>query len=337
MATDSNGHSKRAKQSTSSATATSNGSQTAKIAYKTKLGTMILGTIEKALRHRTILAAQGNVDLVLTSPPFPLVRKKRYGNETGKEYLEWLESLAPMLADLLSPTGSLVIELGNAWEKGSPTMSTLSLEALLAFKKAGELHLCQHVICHNPSRLPSPAEWVTVRRIRLKDSFTHVWWMSRTEFPKADNKAVLSPYGDDMKRLLAKQSYNAGTRPSGHRISEDGFLQNHNGSISANVLETDDNRSLPESLLKYSGASWNSRYRAYCKRHDIEQHPARMAPSLAGFFINFLTSPGDLVFDPFGGSNTTGAVAEELGRKWIAVEANENYVKGSRGRFLATS
>ncbi len=312
-------------------------SRPVKLAYRTKRGKMLLGTIEKALDHKTIQSVKGKVDLILTSPPFPLVRKKRYGNESGTEYLTWLESLAPKLADLLSPKGSLVIELGNAWEKGSPSMSTLSLEALIAFKKAGKLHLCQHVICHNPARLPSPAEWVTVRRIRLKDSFTHVWWMARTEYPKADNRAVLSPYGKDMKKLLSTQSYNAGTRPSGHKISENGFLTNHNGAISANVIEAEDSSSLPDALLKFSGATWNKSYREYCKNHSLEAHPARMAPPMAGFFISFLTSKGDLVLDPFGGSNTTGAVAEELGRKWIAVEANADYVKGSQGRFLKTS
>lgn len=304
------------------------------ITYKTEHGKMLNGKIERALDHAAVTAVKGKVDLILTSPPFPLVRKKRYGNETGEEYLTWLEGLAPKLADLLSPKGSLVIELGNAWEKGVPVMSTLSLEALLAFKKSGKLHLCQHAICHNPARLPSPAEWVTVRRIRLKDSFTHVWWMSRTEYPKADNRLVLSPYGKDMQRLLSRKSYNAGKRPSGHVISEEGFLTNHNGAISANVVEVaEDNGSAPEALLTYSGTTWDNRYREYCKEHSLDAHPARMAPALAAFFINFLTDKNDLVFDPFGGSNTTGAVAEELGRRWIAVEANPDYAKGSQGRF----
>lgn len=216
-------------------------------------------------------------------------------------------------------------------------MSTLSLEALLAFKKSGKLHLCQHVICHNPARLPSPAEWVTVRRIRLKDSFTHVWWMSRTEYPKADNRAVLSPYGKDMQRLLSRKTYNSGKRPSGHVISEAGFLTNHNGAISANVVEVaEGNGSCPEALLTFSGTSWDTRYREYCKENSLEAHPARMAPSLVAFFIKFLTDPNDLVFDPFGGSNTTGAVAEDLGRRWISVEANPDYARGSQGRFIAT-
>ena len=293
---------------------------------------MYHGKIEDALETSTFQKLKSKVNLIVTSPPFPLVRKKRYGNETGEAYLEWLRSLATPLADLLTDDGSIVIEIGNAWEPGCPVMSTLPLEALLAFKRAAKLHLCQHIICHNPARLPSPAAWVNVKRIRLKDSFTHVWWMSRSTEPKADNRRVLNPYGKDMKKLLKSQKYNAGVRPSGHVISETGFLKDHGGSISANVIELDDAH-CPEAILKFTGTSWDSGYREYCKQLGLAAHPARMQASLSAFFIQFLTDANDLVLDPFAGSNTTGAAAQELGRRWISVEAEKNYVDGSQGRF----
>ena len=302
--------------------------------YSTCRGHMIVGKTDAFLQTAAVSHLHGKVNLILTSPPFPLVRKKRYGNESGERYVSWLSELAPQLADLLAPNGSIVVEVGNAWTKGSPTMSTLPLEALLSFKKAGGLHLCQHIICHNPARLPSPAAWVNVRRIRLKDSFTHVWWMSRTETPKADNRNVLLPYGKDMQRLLKSKKYNAGKRPSGHVISETGFLTNHSGAISPNVIDlSPDDLKLPTALLKFSNTAWDAKYRSYCERQKIQSHPARMQSDLAAFFIQFLTEPGDLVFDPFAGSNTTGAVAEALGRRWISVEANEEYARGSKGRF----
>jgi DNA modification methylase len=301
-------------------------------AYKTGKGKMFYGRIEDALNSPEIEKVKGKVNLILTSPPFPLVRKKRYGNETGEVYLSWLESLAGRLADLLTDDGSIVIEIGNAWEQGSPVMSTLPIEALLAFKRAAKLHLCQHAICHNPARLPSPAAWVSVRRIRLKDSFTHVWWMSRSKNPKADNRNVLKPYGKDMRKLLRTKHYNSGARPSGHVISEKGFLTDHGGSISANVIELDTS-ACPDALLRYTGTAWDKDYRDYCAQQRLETHPARMQSSLSGFFIKFLTQKDDLVLDPFAGSNTTGAVAEDLGRRWIGIEAQKNYIDGSRGRF----
>ncbi len=301
-------------------------------AYKTSHGEMFHGRIEDALEDEAFQSLKGHVNLIVTSPPFLLVRKKRYGNATGQAYLEWLEALASPLSDLLTDDGSIVIEIGNAWEPGVPIMSTLPLEALLAFKRAANLNLCQHVICHNPARLPSPAAWVTLKRSRLKDSFTHVWWLSKSEEPKADNRRVLNPYSKDMRRLLKSQKYNAGARPSGHVISESGFLKDHGGAISANVLELNEDQG-PESLLKFSGTSWDSNYREYCKKLGIPAHPARMQASLAAFFIQFLTEADDVVLDPFSGSNTTGAVAENLGRQWIGVEADRTYVDGSRGRF----
>ena len=303
-----------------------------KLAYKTSFGRLLHGRIEDALEAEPLASLKGKVNLIVTSPPFPLVRKKRYGNETGEAYLKWLESLAKQLTALLAPDGSIVVEIGNAWEQGAPIMSTLPLEALLAFKKAGGLHLCQHVICHNPARLPSPAAWVTLKRARLKDSFTHVWWMSKAEFPKADNRRVLNPYSADMKRLLKTQKYNPGVRPSGHVISPTGFLTDHGGAIGPNVVDLS-GKHYPESLLKYTGTKWDLKYRSYCKALNIPAHPARMQSSLSAFFIEFLTEKGDLVFDPFAGSNTSGAVAEDLGRKWMGVEADPTYVDGSRGRF----
>lgn len=303
-------------------------------AYRTKLGKMYVSKIENALGTPPFNRLKGKVNLIITSPPFPLVTKKKYGNETGETYLKWLTTLAPSLSELLTDDGSIVLEIGNAWDEGVPVMSTLPLESLIAFKKAANLHLCQHVICHNPARLPSPAQWVTIERTRLKDTYTHVWWMSRSPWAKADNRKVLTPYSANMKKLLARKSYNAGARPSGHVISPTGFLQDHGGAISANVIDLDAQaQKLPPSLLQFSGTAWESNYRTYCEKLGLPAHPARMQRGLVSFFIEFLTDSDDLVFDPFAGSNTTGAIAEEMNRKWVTVEAREEYARGSKGRF----
>jgi site-specific DNA-methyltransferase (cytosine-N4-specific) len=295
---------------------------------------MFVGKVEDALEAPALTKLRGKVNLILTSPPFPLVTKKQYGNETGETYINWLASLAPRLIELLTEDGSIVLEIGNAWVKSLPVMSTLPLEALLTFKKAGDLHLCQQIICHNPARLPGPAAWVNVKRFRLKDSFTHVWWMSRSPTPKADNRRVLTPYSSDMRKLLKTQRYNAGRRPSGHVISDRGFLNDHGGAIAPNVIDLEmDQSKLPGALLKFSGTVWDTRYRQFCQKHGSTPHPARMPMELAAFFVKFLTDADDLVFDPFAGSNTTGAAAESLERRWISVEARHDYAEGSRGRF----
>lgn len=310
------------------------------IFQKTKLGKYYLGQSDKLLRSKLGSDLRGKVQLILTSPPFPLNTKKSYGNLQGKEYLEWFTNLSEIFSDLLTDDGSIVIELGNAWEAKRPVQSLLHLQSLLGFvenKKAG-LRLCQQFVCYNPSRLPSPIEWVNKQRIRTTDSFTHVWWMSKTDHPKADNSKVLRPYSKSMKSLLKRQSYNAGKRPSEHAIGEKSFLKKHKGSIMHNMLELeqiDEDRELrlPKNVLSIAHTQSNDFFLARCRAKGINPHPARMPLELATFFIEFLTDPGDIVLDPFAGSNTTGFCAESLGRKWVSIEVNKDYGKQSIIRF----
>lgn len=302
--------------------------------YRTERGVAVVGKSEEFLAGRAGQALKGRVQLVFTSPPFPLNRKKQYGNLDGPEFKKWLKSFAKTLRGLLTPDGSIVIEMGNAWEPGLPVMSTLAIETLLAFKEAAKLHLIQEFIWFNPARLPTPAQWVTIERIRVKDAFTRLWWLSPEPFPKADNRRVLAPYSDSMKSLLKRQKYNAGPRPSEHVINPTSFLKNNEGAIPPNVLTVgeDDDTDI-NNLLVGANTTANDAYQKFCKTRGFETHPARMPIGLAKFFINLCTEPGDLVFDPFGGSNTTGAAAEELDRKWVSVEANQSYAQGGRGRF----
>lgn len=290
------------------------------IAYRTSKGTMFKGKIETFIRSTYYQRYVGKVGLILTSPPFPLNRKKKYGNKEGEEYLTWLSGLATPLTKMLAPNGSIVLEIGNAWEPGRPTMSTLTVRSLLDFLSTGNLNLCEQFVCFNPARLPGPAEWVNVERIRVKDSFTNAWWMSPSERPNADNRRVLDSYSESMKKLLLRGSYDYGKRPSEHNIGKYSFLKNNGGAIPSNVLV-------------FSNTESNSDYLSYCRSRRIKLHPARMSEHFADFFVKFLTNPKDIVFDPFAGSNTVGAVAEKLERKWVSIEPRSSYIKGSIGRF----
>jgi DNA methylase len=291
-----------------------------RLIYSTPQGRIYHCSAEQFVTSRLARKYKGKVQLLFTSPPFPLNHKKRYGNLQGAAYLKWIADFAPTFRKLLAPGGSIVLELGNAWEPGRPVMSTLALEALLAFKKKGRLRLIQQFVAHNPARLPSPAQWVNIERIRVKDSFTHLWWFAPSDRPYADNRSVLQEYSLSMRSLLKTKTYNAGTRPSGHRIGEKSFLKNNGGSIASNVLT-------------FSNTASTDKYQEFCRKKKVKPHPARMQAGIVEFFINFLTRKDDLVFDPFAGSNTTGSSAELLGRTWVSVEANRSYITGSRARF----
>lgn len=292
--------------------------------FETRLGRLHVGHVEEMLNGELGKALLGKVQLLFTSPPFPLNHKKEYGNRTGDDYVQWLRAFAPVFAKLLKPDGSIVIEMGNAWEPKRPVQSLLSLKALLAFAEhpnAG-LRLCQEFVCHNRARLPSPAQWVTVNRLRVKDSYTHVWWLATSDKPKSDNRNVLKEYSTSMKTLLERKKYNAGPRPSGHNIGKTSFFTDHGGAI-------------PSNLIEFSNTQSSDPYLKRCKEVNEKPHPARMPMKIPEFFINFLTNKNDLVFDPFAGSNVTGYIAEKLGRRWVSVEAQENYARQSTWRFQA--
>lgn len=307
--------------------------------FETNLGAYYFGDSDDLLTTDLGRSLVGKVQLILTSPPFPLNNKKSYGNLEGDKYLQWFIDLAPIFAELLREDGSIVIELGNAWEEGRPVQSLLSLEALMGFVRnpKADLRLCQQFVCYNPSRLPSPAQWVTVNHIRATDSFTHVWWMARSDFPKADTGRVLRPYSKSMQMLLKRQKYNSGKRPSEHNISPSGFAVNRGGSIPHNFFELDaidkDRDPRLPNAFSFSNTRSNDFFQRTCRERNIQMHPARMPEGLASFFIEFLSDPDDLVLDPFAGSNTTGFVAECLGRRWVSVDIREDYVEQVKVRF----
>jgi site-specific DNA-methyltransferase (cytosine-N4-specific) len=303
--------------------------------YKTYRGTYYNTKIEQFLESSHGNRLKGKVNLLITSPPFPLNKKKSYGNLNGDEYLSWLQELAPQLASLLTEDGSIVIEIGNAWNPDEPTMSLLPMEALIAFKKAANLHLCQEFICHNPARLPSPVQYVNVERCRMKDSWTRIWWLSKTTRPKADNRRALLPYSQAMLRLLKSQKYNAGKRPSEHSVGATSFLRDNGGAIPASCLTKETLEAYLGSLLSISNTiSAGDPYLEFCRANGIHTHPARMQQTLVAFFVSFLTDEDDLIFDPFGGSNTSGSVAQTLKRRWLVTEASDKYMESSKARFV---
>jgi site-specific DNA-methyltransferase (cytosine-N4-specific) len=296
-------------------------------AYRTLLGAMYL---EDSIRILQAIPTN-SIDLVMTSPPFALTRQKEYGNEPIDRYIAWLMPFCEEILRILKPAGSFVLDIGGSWEPGSPVRSTYHFE--VAVRLARRFKLAQEFYWFNPARLPSPAEWVTVRRVRVKDAVNMVWWFGKTDSPKADNRRVLQPYSESMKTLL-KKGYKAQKRPSGHDISKK-FAQDNGGAIPPNVfVGSEDPASLPTNFLTFANTESNSHYLRLCRENGIKPHPARYPESLVSFFVDFLTDPGDVVVDPFGGSNVTGAVCEARGRHWISSEHNSDYVEGSKARFV---
>jgi DNA modification methylase len=271
-----------------------------------------------------------SVNLVVTSPPYALHFKKAYGNEHKDHYVEWFLPFAKEIKRLLTEDGSFVLNIGGSYNQGTPTRSIYHFKLLIALVEEVGFHLAQECFWYNPAKMPVPAEWVTVRRIRVRDSVEYVWWLSKTPHPKASNLNVLKEYSEDMIRLN-RNGVRGTVRPSGHVIRPSFDKIKAGGSIPPNVTEAEFD--IPESMMKMGNNAANDIYTKRCKEEGIKIHPARFPALLPKFFIKLLTDPNDLVLDPFAGSLTAGAVAEGLERRWIAGEAVEEYLKAGAFRF----
>jgi len=282
--------------------------------YETDLGAAYLGDALDLLSE----VPDNSIDLVFTSPPYALHFKKEYGNVDKAEYVEWFLAFAREFHRILKPEGSFFLNIGGSYKKGHPIRSLYQFRLLLRMVDDIGFFLAQELFWHNPARLPVPAEWVTVTRQRIKDAVEYIFWLSKSERPKATNLNVLTPYSKDMERLLEK-GYRAKERPSGHKITNK-FNRNHGGAIPSNLIECGNNTA-------------NDSYIKSCEKAGIKPHPARFPWNLPDFAIRLTTDVGGLVLDPFAGSNVTGDVAQKLGRRWLAFEIEEKYLEGSKFRF----
>lgn len=286
--------------------------------YRTDLGTQFAGDSRRLLEQ----LPTESVDLIVTSPPFALLRQKSYGNETQKNYVGWLAEFGRLAQRVLRDTGSFVLEIGGAYQRGRPVRSLYNYRVLIEFCDALGYELAEEFFWYNPAKLPSPIEWVNKRRIRTKDAVNPIWWFSKTDAPKADTRRVLVDYSPRMRELLEdpESFYKPGLRPSAHQVGA-AFARDNGGAI-------------PSNLLQFPNTESTSQYLRKCRLLAQHAHPARFPAQLPRFFIRYLTEPGDTVLDIFSGSNTTGRVAQAEGRRWISCELDRDFAQLSSVRFM---
>ena len=244
-----------------------------------------------------------------------LDRPKSYdAGHSESEHIRWLYERAESWKRILTPDGSLMLNLGDVWLPGQPTMSLYQERLLLELVDKLGYHPIQKLIWENPAKIPAPAEWVTAKRIRVTPSTENIWWLSPTPQPKANNRNVLVPYSSHMRRTLQKGT-NSGTRPSGHVVGDHAFSTDNGGAILHCLLTAPNTASRIPYLDSYRAAG-------------IDPHPARFPEAIPNFAILLTTEPHDVVFDPFAGSLTTAAVAERLDRRFIVCDRSRHYLGG---------
>jgi site-specific DNA-methyltransferase (cytosine-N4-specific) len=263
---------------------------------------------------------KGSIQLILTSPPYPVI-ERQYGRFTVPEWLAWMRDLTGMWKDLLAEDGTLAVNLMDVFVSGTPALSPYIERFTLSAIDTHGLHLAGRHFWHSPTKLGN-IHWAVKERVRPRNSIEHILLFSKSPHPNWDTRrlpklsyreSTIARRDEDARRARSK-------RPSGYTIDPHAFALTENGPI-------------PGNLIVAGGASGGDRYSKRCREAGIQAHPARYPEALPRQIIALTTEPGQICYDPMAGSNTTGKVALEMGRRFIASEVMLSYIESSAFRF----
>ncbi|MDD2765820.1 MAG: site-specific DNA-methyltransferase [Opitutaceae bacterium] len=282
----------------------------------TDLGTVLWAEALSALGY----IEDGSLRLILTSPPYPLNRQRAYGGWAQDGYIETMLRHMDGFRRKLMDRGSLVVNLADVYEPGSPTLFTYQEQIILAMQQRG-WHLCGRQMWASPAK-PKTTPYVTKDRQRLAAGFESFYWWSPTARPYADNRQILEPYSESFRKRYLMNGGQVSLSRSGSRQTWPGrrFCRDNGGKIPYNVVNLPDESS-------------RGPYVKFCRQAGLPIHPARMPIEIARTWIRFVTQPKEMVWDPFGGSLTTAAACQELGRHYIASEKVLEYIQGGVERL----
>lgn len=262
-----------------------------------------------------------SLSLIMTSPPYPVVNRA-YGRFGMAEWLDWMGDLVGLWKDLLRKDGTLAINLMDVHVPGSPMLSTYVERFTLDAVDRHGMHLAGRMPWHSPTKLAN-LEWAVKRRVALKNTVEHVILLSKTPNPAWDTRRLPpQPYADRTESQRRSDAARRGTvkRPGGYQINEAAFGAQGEGGI-------------PHNLIISGGVGGGGTYAKRCRAAGITPHPARFPEELPRKVILLATEPGQVVYDPMAGSNTTGKVALDLGRRFISSEPVLEYARASAFRF----
>ncbi len=294
------------------------------VGFSTELGIAILGTCDSVFSK-----IDCPITLCLTSPPYPLAKARSYGNPSEAEYVDWIvRQLEPIVQNLVQG-GSIALNITNdAFLPGMPARSLYRERLLLALHDRLGLYKVDELVWANPSKPPGPVRWASIERCQLNVGWEPVYWL--TNDPRAlrsDNRRVLQAHSERHLKLIAQGGEQR------HGEYSDGAYRLHPGRFGNPTAGK-----IPRNVLTFGHACADQRqYKRAARAAGLPAHGAPMPLALASFLIEFMSEPGDLIVDPFGGSFTTAKAAELLGRRWLSTEIMVQYILGAAHRFRGFS
>ncbi|MBU2758650.1 DNA methyltransferase [Acidithiobacillus sulfurivorans] len=290
------------------------------VTFSTDLGIAIWGNHQDVFRQ-----INAPIALCISSPPYPLRKARAYGGPDEREYVDFIcGALEPIVRSLI-PGGSIVLNLsGDVFEPKKSSRSLYLERLVLALNDRLGLALMDRIPWVNYSKPPAPTYWACVNRVQLTTAYEPIYWFTNDPGRvRSDNRRVLEAHSAQHQRLMALggegrlSSYGDGA----YRLRPGSFGQVTAGRIPRNVIE------------RGHACSDTAAYRRRAHALGLPTHGAMQPTSIPDFFIRFLTEPGDLVVDPFGGTVKTGLAAERLGRRWLVTEWMLEYLCGAAEMF----
>lgn len=291
------------------------------LAYATSLGIAILSDAESFFR-----GFSEPVHLGFTSPPYPLQKARAYGGPSDE--LEWIDFitrvLEPICRNLVSG-GSVCLNLGNdIFVPGGKGERSLYQERLvLALNDRLGLKKIDMIPWVNRAKPPGPTEYACKRRTHLSSGWESLYWFSNSPSElRSDNRRVLNEHTMRHKKLLMEGNKRQAVYGDGaYKLRESSYSNQTEGSIPKNVFE------------RGNACADTLAFRKFASKLGLPHHGAMFPTALASFFIKFLTREGDLVIDPFCGSNKTGLAAQRLNRRFVSVDRCAQFLRTSAELF----
>lgn len=248
-----------------------------------------------------------SIDLIFTSPPYADQRKKNYGGIHPDSYVEWFLPRAAVMRKALKPTGSFILNIKEKAIHGE--RHPYVMELILALREQG-WRLVDEYIWHKKNCYPG--KWPN----RFRDAWERLLHFTLSREFKMRQEAVMVPMGDWKEARLRNLSDNDRAR----------FASQHGNSFGKRIANwVDRDRAYPSNVLHLATECG---YRG---------HPATFPLALPHWFIRLFTDEGDCVLDPFAGSGTTLAAAQQLNRSAIGIDIIEEYGQLMRERLQASA
>ena len=262
------------------------------------LNKVLLGDCEEILKE----FPDSCIDLIFTSPPYADQRRSTYGGIRPDEYVNWFLPRARQFFRVLKPTGTFILNIKERVVDGE--RHTYVLETILKMREQGWLWT-EEFIWHKKNSFPG--KWPN----RFRDNWERLIQFNKQRKFNMYQEAVMIPIGEWAKERLANLSETDKKRDESKVRS--GFGKNVSNWVGRSMV-------YPTNVLHIATECSN------------KEHSAVFPVELPAWFIKLFTLPGDVVLDPFIGSGSTAEAAIQLGRNFVGVDKNKEYVELSLRR-----